>query len=308
MISECSEPEVVIHESPRMVLETQNLRRNFGAVQAVDDVSLSVREGEIYGFLGVNGAGKTTTIRLLMGIIAAQAGTITLMGETTKRTTVRQKRRIGYVSQEQSFYPWMTCRQLGRFVGSMYPTWQKAEFSRLLEVFEIPEQRRVSHLSGGMKAKLGLALALAPRPDLLILDEPTAGLDPVARREFMQIIVAQARQHRRTTFFSSHLIDEVERCADRVGILHGGRMRFEGRLDDLRTEVRRVVMPGDVAVEMPPEFECWREEQFDGRTALTLRAAPEVWEDMELPEGGEVEWLSLEDIFIACVGSRRLQL
>jgi ABC-2 type transport system ATP-binding protein len=261
---------------PPTVLEARGLQRHFGAVKAVDHVNLSVREGEIYGFLGVNGAGKTTTIRLLMGIIAGQAGTIMLMGETSKRTTVRQKRRIGYVSQEQNFYPWMTCQQLGRFVGSMYPTWDKAEFKRLLDVFEIPASRRVSQLSGGMKAKLGLALALAPRPDLLILDEPTAGLDPVARREFMQIIVAQARQHRRTTFFSSHLIDEVERCADRVGILHGGRMRFEGGLDDLRSQVRRVVLPGEVLVEMPPEFECWREEPVDGCTTLTLRAEPDL--------------------------------
>lgn len=181
---------------PANVLEARGLKRHFGSVPAVDGVDLTVREGEIYGFLGVNGAGKTTTIRLLMGIIAAEAGSIALMGEVSPRTTVRQKRPIGYVSQEQHFCPWMTCSQLGRFVGSMYPTWDAAEFVRLLSVFEIPAKRKVSQLSGGMKAKL----ALAPRPDLLVLDEPTAGLDPVARREFMQTIVAQARQHRRTTF------------------------------------------------------------------------------------------------------------
>ena len=292
----------------RAVLEVRGLKRHFGSVPAVDGVDLTVRAGEIYGFLGINGAGKTTTIRALMGIIAAESGTISLMGEATRRTGVKQKRRIGYVSQEQNFYPWMSCKALGKFVGSFYPTWDKAEFKRLLEVFEIPDSRRVSHLSGGMKAKLALALAIAPKPDLLILDEPTAGLDPVARREFMEIIVAQARQHHRTTFFSSHLIDEVERCADRIGILHAGRMRFEGGLNDLRSEVRRIVMPGEVEVELPEGLEVWNEKMLDGRTLCTVRAKPDLWEEMELPEGAEIQSLSLEEIFIACVASRRTVL
>lgn len=292
----------------RTVLEVRGLKRHFGSVAAVDGVDLHVRAGEIYGFLGINGAGKTTTIRALMGIIAAEAGTISLMGETTHRTTVKQKRRIGYVSQEQNFYPWMSCRALGRFVGSFYPTWDKAEFKRLLEVFEIPPRRKVSQLSGGMKAKLALALALAPRPDLLILDEPTAGLDPVARREFMEIIVAQARQHQRTTFFSSHLIDEVERCADRIGILHAGRMRFEGGLNELRLAVRRIVMRGGEDIELPEGFELWTERLHEGHISYTLRADPEVWDTLIVPEGAEVQRLSLEEIFIACVATRRAVL
>lgn len=298
----------MIESTGQAVLEVRGLKRHFGSVAAVDGLDLTVRAGEIYGFLGVNGAGKTTTIRTLMGIIAAEAGTISLMGETTRRTSVKQKRRIGYVSQEQNFYPWMSCKALGKFVGSFYPTWDKVEFSRLLDVFEIPEKRRVSHLSGGMKAKLALSMAIAPKPDLLILDEPTAGLDPVARREFMEIIVAQARQHQRTTFFSSHLIDEVERCADRIGILHAGRMRFEGDLNDLRSQVRQLVLNGGTRVELPECFELWHERTLHGITLQTLRADPQAWDYLQLPEGAEVQRLSLEDIFIACVGSRRVLL
>ncbi len=300
-------------QSGRVVLRASGLRRCFGKVAAVDDLHLEVREGEIYGFLGINGAGKTTTIRVLMGIVAAEAGTITLLGETERRTTVRQKQRIGYVSQEQTFYPWMTGAQLGRFVGAFYPTWDGVEFERLLRVLEVPADRRVSHLSGGMKAKLALALAIAPRPALLVLDEPTAGLDPVARREFMQIIVAQARQHGRTTFFSSHLIDEVERCADRVGIIHQGRMRYEGALSELCAQVRRVkfgpaLEGAETGWEAPPEFAVWREERTGPQRTLVLRATREAWVGLVLPVGATIEDLSLEEIFIACAGSRLVQL
>ena len=117
---------------PAVVLRTTGLTRSFGAVRAVEGLDLSVRAGEIYGFLGVNGAGKTTTIRMLMGIVKPDAGSIELLGQRTRRTTIRQKQSIGYVSQEQTFYPWMTCRALGRFVGGLYPTWDAAEFERLL--------------------------------------------------------------------------------------------------------------------------------------------------------------------------------
>jgi ABC-2 type transport system ATP-binding protein len=296
-----------IPERP-VVLEVRGLQRHFGKVPAVNGIDLTVNEGEIYGFLGVNGAGKTTTIRLLMGIIAAEAGTISLLGETTRRTSVAQKRRIGYVSQEQNFYPWMSGDALGKFVGSFYPTWDKEEFARLLRVLEVPHDRRVSQLSGGMRAKLALALALASRPALLILDEPTAGLDPVARREFMQLIVAQARQHRRTTIFSSHLIDEVERCADRVGIIHQGQMRFEGGLDELRQRVRRMHLPAGLPFDATPRFETWRDEVIEDRRTITLRAEPEDWAALQLPEGIAPQMLSLEEIFIACVGTRIVQI
>jgi ABC-2 type transport system ATP-binding protein len=298
--------EAVSHGVP--VLKVRGLKRSFGKFPAVDGLNLNVFGGEIYGFLGINGAGKTTTIRLLMGILSADAGTISILDETTRRTSVAQKRRIGYVSQEQYFYPWMTCRALGRFVGSLYPTWDRAEFSRLLGVFEIPEERRSSELSGGMRAKLALALALAPRPALLILDEPTAGLDPVARREFMEIIVAQSRQHGRTTLFSSHLIEEVERCADRVGIIDKGRMRFEGSLGELRERVFRIRVPSGAGLELGNRFEVWKDEECGGVRMLTLKAEPAGWTGFVLPAGGEFVPLNLEDIFIACVGSRRVQV
>lgn len=295
-------------ERAEPILALRGLTRRFGRVLAVERIDLTVHEGEIYGFLGVNGAGKTTTLRMLMGIIAPDAGTIQMLGQTAPRTTLKQKQRIGYVSQEQTFYPWMTCRRLGKFVGGFYPTWDQQEFDRLLGVLELPPDRKASELSGGMRAKLGLALALASRPALLILDEPTAGLDPVARREFLELITAQARHHQRTTLFSSHLIDEVERAADRVGIIHRGKMRYEGRITELREQVRAVQLPeGAEPLVLPPGYELWRDELRDGGRRLVLRADVSTWGGNELA-GRDVARLSLEDIFIACVGSASAQV
>ncbi len=287
----------------KTVLRVNNLRRHFGKVKAVDGIDLEVKEGEIYGFLGVNGAGKTTTIRMLMGITGATDGTIEILGERTRRTTIKQKQRIGYVSQEQFFYPWMTGRMLGKFVSGFYKTWDAQEYSRLLEVLEIPPDRKTAALSGGMRVKLALALALAPRPALLILDEPTAGLDPVARREFLEIIEHQAKEYGRTTFFSSHLLNEVERVADTVGIIHQGKMRYEGGLNELQDRVRRVRFPMEAegnSMIIPEDALVWGKEEEDG--SLVLKREPVAWKNSGLPPGTEVERLSLDDIFISCVG------
>ncbi len=245
-------PATSLYSEPPAVLRAQGLKRSFGKVSAVDGLDLTVYQGEIYGFLGVNGAGKTTAIRLLMGIIKADDGSLELLGEKTRRTTIQQKQSIGYVSQEQTFYPWMTCRALGRFVGGLYPSWDAIEFERLIRVLDLPLDRKASQLSGGMRVKLALALALAPRPALLILDEPTSGLDPLARREFLEIIQQEAREHRRTTLFSSHIIGEIERVADRVGIIHRGRMLYEGSLEELRASVRLVQIRVETTPPQPP--------------------------------------------------------
>lgn len=266
----------------------------FGAVRALDGLSLTVRQGELYGFLGRNGAGKTTTLRLLMGILRPHAGSIELLGSRVSRVPVTLKRRIGYVSQEPTFYPWMTARQLGRFVGSFYPTWDAVEFARLLRLLDVPEERRASELSGGTRSKLGLALALAPRPDLLLLDEPTAGLDPVARAEFNDQLVQLHRERGTTVFFSSHLVGEVERLADRVGIVQAGRTCFEGSVVELRDSVRRITSSG---IALPEGF-----EQLRGNIH---RANPAQW-DLATMAGIAHERLSLEEIFLAFARTDRL--
>lgn len=298
--------------SAATILQTRGLSKRYGRVEVLRGLDLEVRGGEIYGFLGRNGAGKTTTIRILMGIIGGDGGALELFGSKVARPTRAQKRDIGYVSQEQHFYPWMTCARLGRFVAGFYPTWDEREFQRLLHVLYLPADRKVGDLSHGMRAKLALALALAHRPRMLILDEPTAGLDPAARREFLEIISREGRTAERTTFFSSHIIAEVEQIADRVGILEQGQLRYEGPLAELAATVRRVIFPLDAdqtsSVNVPPGFDVLSNDQpRDGRRSLVLSAPPAQWETTAI-DGAIIEALSLEDIFLALTIGRVAEL
>lgn len=284
------------------ILRTHELTLRYGKNLAVDALSLNVRRGEIYGFLGRNGAGKTSTIRMIMGISKPDRGTIEFDGEGLRRMRNKQKRMIGYVSQEQFFYPWMTCQGIGKFVRGLFPTWEDAEFLRLMSVLELPHDRKIAHLSGGMRVKLALALALAHRPTILILDEPTAGLDPVARREFLDIIRLQAKEHNRTTFFSSHLIDEVERVADRVGIIHRGRLQFEGPLDELQATVREIPLEEteDSQAKIQSATACglrYLRRGLDERPTAIFQGNAEAWRMAE--ESGLVgSSVSLEEAFI----------
>jgi ABC-2 type transport system ATP-binding protein len=270
-------------------IRLDGLRRRYGRVQALDGMDVSARTGEVYGFLGRNGAGKTTTLRILMGVVPADSGEIHLFGEPIKRVSVAVKRRIGYVSQEQNFYPWMTARQLGDFVAAFYPSWDARDYERMLAVLDVAPNQRTVELSGGTRTKLALALALAPHPPLLLLDEPTAGLDPVARREFHELVSDVVRERGVTVFLSSHLVDEVEAIASRVGIIQAGRMRVEGDVPTLRQTVRRVRATEPCI--LPAGFKQVRNDIWE--------ADPELWSAAQWPDNVAVEALSLEEIFLA---------
>jgi ABC-2 type transport system ATP-binding protein len=218
------------------VISIRGLEKSYGKHVALSGLDLTVGSGEVYGFLGRNGAGKSTTIRILMGITRPTKGEVRLFGERFDRDVVKLRQRIGYVAQEQSFYGWMNAAQMGRFVRGFFPTWDEGEWARVVRVLDVPLDRRIDGFSGGMRVKLALALALAHRPPLLLLDEPTAGLDPVARREFLDIVRAEASG--RTTFFSTHLIDEIELVAQRVGVVDAGKAKFEGTVVALGDRVR----------------------------------------------------------------------
>lgn len=303
-------------EAAPPVLELINLAKSYGKVQALADLTLTVREGEVYGFLGRNGAGKSTTIRIIMGITRASAGEVRLLGASGKRDILRLRQQIGYVAQEQNFYGWMNPIQLGRFVRGFYPTWDDDEFGRMLHQLELPTNRKTRTFSGGMKVKLGLALALAHRPRLLVLDEPTAGLDPVARREFLEMVKAQAQATQRTTFFSTHLVDEVEMAAHRVGIVDAGRTFFEGSVDTLRGRVRLLrhhLLDQSEPPPLPPfmvnpyygdqlGYRVLRDGVVGSERRVVVEADPQYFEALSyIDSGWSMEQLPLEEVFIEMV-------
>lgn len=286
-------------------IETKDISCVFGKTTAVDRLCLKVPENSIYGFLGVNGAGKTTTIKMLMGILPPTQGEICILGKWQKRVSPRCRRHLAYVSQEQFFYPWMKPFRLARFVRAFYPNWNQSEFESSLKNFLIPEDKMVEEMSGGMKTKLALALALSSQPEVLILDEPTAGLDPVARREFMDLVINQAREKGKTTFFSSHLVNEVEQCADTVGILHNGRLLHQGPLDELLKQVIRI-SGTEVAEDTLPEGAVTLQTEEGDKSYVKLHAENYEKSDLraQLPHGCEIQSPSLEEIFLAHVANQ----
>lgn len=299
----------------REPIQVRGLAKRYGAVEALRGVDFTVHAGDVVGFLGRNGAGKSTTIRILMGITRPSAGEVRMFGEPLGRDLVRWRQRIGYVAQEQSFYGWMTPITIGRFSRGFFPSWDEAEYARLLAVLDVPTRRRIGTFSGGTKVKLALALALAHRPPLLVLDEPTAGLDPVARREFLEIVRAENERSGRTTFFSSHLVDEIELVARRVAILEDGRTLYEGSVEALVARVRSARAPLHDETSEGAAREALAaagsivlyEEIRDGELRAIVQAGdPSAWDALaSLAPQIAIERLPLEEVFIAMVRRRR---
>lgn len=300
------------------VIEFADVSKHFGKLTVLNGLSLEVSAGEVFGFLGRNGAGKSTAIRVLMGITAADAGEVHLFGQPVSPKHVGVRRRVGYVAQEQNMYPWMSPRALGRFVRGFYPTWDDARWRELNERFDLPPRRRLGTFSGGMKAKLALALALSSRPELLVLDEPTAGMDPVARREFLDLVRGETQRDGVTTFFSTHLIDEIEAIASRIAIVEGGRTVYQGALAPLaaRMVAYSIAEEDDSPGAMPGPFAEEHLTLLDeavrgGRRHLVMMLPESALTSLgaaqfspTLNAGWRSDNLSLEDVFVALVGNR----
>ncbi len=294
------------------VLSLRDIRKSFGSLNVLDGLNLAVYPGEVFGFLGRNGAGKSTAIRLIMGITRSDSGQINVFGQPLQDDVVGIRQRIGYVAQDQNMYPWMTPRVLARFVRGFYPRWDEQRYWSLVNDFELPAKRRIGTFSGGMKAKLALTVALATRPELLILDEPTAGMDPVARREFLDLVREQTQRDGATTFFSTHLIDEIEAVAERIAIVESGQTVYDGALDPLRNSVNRWSIPMSLYVPgaLPGNFaldslRVLSEGERQGRWHMTLQFSETTLATTEivLNDGWRHDVMSLEDVFIALVSN-----
>ena len=226
-------------------IETAGLTKRFGRNTAVDNLTLKAPRGSVFAFLGRNGAGKTTTIRILLDLLDRTSGEARVLGMDCIRDALEIKRRTGYVAEAQRMYDWMTVDEIIWFCKQFYPTWDDAFAADLKRRLELPGDRRVGELSRGMQGKLSLLLAMAFRPELLVLDEPTAGLDVVVRHDFLKGVIELIQEEGRTVFFSSHQVHEVERVADWVGIIDEGRLIHSSSLEELKSTVKRIVLTFD---------------------------------------------------------------
>jgi ABC-2 type transport system ATP-binding protein len=286
------------------IIEINGLTRRYGKLDAVNDLSLTVRPGRCYGFFGRNGAGKTTTIKCLLNLLRPTAGTVQVFGLDPSKQEVAVKSRLAYVPDAIAFYPWMTVRETLNYVASFRQHWNRETEAELLNRFDLDPKQKVNALSRGQRTQVALIGAICPDPELLILDEPTSGLDPIVRREFIQTVIGAYQAgdaERRTVFVSTHLISEFEGLIDEFTIIEKGRNLLTLEADVARDRFRKI--QARFAQEPPQldlagalhvrrdgrELELLVDGNFD-RLLERLRA--------HAPESVRTESLSLEEIFL----------
>ena len=220
------------------VIELSQVTRRFGAKTALDSVSLSLPRGAVYGLVGANGAGKTTLIRHVLGLLEAESGSVRVFGLDPVRDPVGVLSRIGYLAEENDLPGWMRVDELLRYTQAFYPKWDEGYADELRQAFALDGAARIKTLSKGQKARAGLLIALAHRPELLVLDEPSSGLDPIVRRDILGAVIRTIAHEGRTVLFSSHLLDEVEEVADHVTMIDHGTIVLSAPLEELKSSHR----------------------------------------------------------------------
>jgi ABC-2 type transport system ATP-binding protein len=285
-------------------IEIERLVKYYDGRCVLDGIDLKVPRGCIYGLLGRNGTGKTTLIRILQGLEPPTRGRTALLGEDSTRLSARTHGRIGYVAEGHHLIQGYKVGRLVSLCRGLALQWNAEFFSHLIETFRLPMDRKVKDLSAGMRAQLNLALAMAVDPELLILDDPTLGLDTVARRQFLELAIDLIQKENRTILFSSHILGDVERIADRVGILVAGQLVVDGALEHLKDRVKKlqVIFP-----ERPPDGLFLTEivnEQRQGRelvlTVANWNAQKQGMLETFRPSSCNEIPMTLEDIFIEC--------
>jgi len=290
------------------VIRTESLTKSYGRARGIVDLSLEVERGEVFGFLGPNGAGKTTTIRTILDFIRPTAGRATVLGLDSVRDSVEIHRRTGYLPGELALWERMTGRELLEYLGSLRGGLDRAAVDRLDERLDVDLDRRIGDLSHGNRTKLGLIVAFAHRPDVVILDEPTQGLDPLVQQEFYRL-VEETRDDGRTVFLSSHVLPEVERVCDRVGAIREGRLAAVERVADLAARaVRHVTIrfAGPVPLDAFRALDGVSAVRVDG-DALRLTAGGPIDALVKTAARFEVRDLvsekpNLEELFLALYG------
>jgi ABC-2 type transport system ATP-binding protein len=251
------------NDSGGSAVELIGVSKQYGRATVLDNLTLTIPRGTTLGLIGPNGAGKSTTIKILMGMLAPTAGQVRVLGIDVARDPAPMKRRVGYVPERHDIYPWMTVGEVIDFTRAFYETWDESFSCDMLGVFELDRRKKVKQLSKGMLVKLGLLLAVSHHPELLILDEPTTGLDPIVHEEFLDGVLRTICQSPCTVLFSSHNLGDIRRLADSVCILRNGKIIVKRGLDDLLASTKRVraVLADGHLPRWEPEGTLWQQVQ-----------------------------------------------
>ena len=282
------------------MLEMKHVSKSFDGFKALDDLNLTVPKGSIYGLVGPNGAGKSTAIRILTGVYRPTEGEVSMEGMAIYENPMT-KQRIGYIPDDIFYFPSATLEDMRKYYKGMYPKFDDALFERLYEVFNLPKKGQIRRFSKGMQKQAAFHLAICCRPDVLILDEPVDGLDPVMRRQVWSLILSDVAQHETTVLISSHNLRELEDICDHVGIMDHGKMLLERSLADMQGNIVKLQIVGDI----PENLEVLHESASGRLQTIIVRGKAE---DVEAavqamnPAYYDILPLSLEEIFIYELG------
>ena len=300
-----------------IAVELKNVNRTFGTGKdktlAVDNLTLSVPRGSVYGLLGANGAGKTTSIRMMVSHLKPDSGEIRVLGESPAEYTTNTRRRIAYISENMQVPKWMSMEDAVAFCKPLYPNWNEPLYRDLLKTFDLKPDRRYEESSKGQRRAMCIIVALCQEPEILIMDEPASGLDTLARRHFLSELLKVTCDENKTVLFSSHILGDIERTVDRVAILMRGKLVLEGELDTLKERVRRITFrteSGNIAEPTAGLFHTlrnirergnlqWVVTDFEEEKLIRLRES--------LPDSVavEVEGFNLEELFMESIESGR---
>ena len=282
------------------MLKLENVTKTFGDFKALDDLSMNIPKGAVYGLVGPNGAGKSTAIRLITGVYRPDSGSITMEGIGIYENPAL-KSRIGYIPDEVFYFPSASLEEMRRYYRGIYPGFDDELFERLYEVFQLPKKGQIRRFSKGMQKQAAFQLTICTRPDVLVLDEPIDGLDPVMRRQVWSLILSDVAQRGTTVLISSHNLRELEDICDHVGIMDHGKMLLERSLADMQGNTVKLQLVGD----LPEGLEVLHESQSGRMKTYVIRGSAEaVTEKIKAsqPTYFDVLPLSLEEIFIYELG------
>jgi ABC-2 type transport system ATP-binding protein len=292
-------------------IKIEGLHFSYGRKKVLRGVDLDVPVGSIFGFLGRNGSGKTTTIKILLGLLKPDVGVCKIGGLDSQKDTMAVRRNIGYMAEDQQMFGWMKLEQIIKWVGSFYPGWDEKFARELVDLLELPRDTRVKNLSKGQNSRLALLLALGHRPKIVILDDPTLGLDPIARKDFLRYVIGLLQSNGVTVFFSSHLLYEIEPVADYVAILENGVIVKAGKTDELRQSIKKLLLRGTGDIEFGGVGGILDVAKMGERIAVTIEDYSEAKREAIEKKSGcaavDEMALNLDEIFEAFVIGNRGQ-